>query len=64
MFSVKMTKCRQVYTTDVTRKGRQIPPATDIVGVIPHLAQRGILAVFSTDRFLEVLQEIMTETGI
>ena len=43
MKTVKTTKCRQMYTQCVTRKGRQIPPATDIVGVIPHLAQRGIL---------------------
>ena len=50
-----------------TRKGRQIPhiarsklPLWDP----PHLAQREKRLTFSTDQFLSVPQEIMTETGI
>ena len=46
-FSVKMTKCRQCAHTNVTRKGRQIPPQVDPASWFcrpaPHLAQRGIL---------------------
>ena len=46
----------------------QIPPRTTAASCFwwsaPHLTQREHLTVFSTDPFLEVLQEIMTETVI
>ena len=41
--------------TDVTRKGRQIPPHTDAASCLyrcaPHLTQRGILNGAGFDRF-------------
>ena len=63
--SVKMTKCRQCVHPPVTRKGRVRYPHTSrsklLLGRAPHLT---LSAVFSTDLFLHVLQEIMTETGV
>ena len=57
-----------MYTLGDTRSGRQIPPpspqqAASGDGSSSDSA-RGIGTVFSTDRLLSVLQEIMTETGI
>ena len=64
---VNMTKCRRVYTLVHAAKGSQIPPlATQQAASVASSssAQRGpILAVFSTNPFYDVLQEIMTETG-
>ena len=62
-FSVKMTKCHPNVHTPVTRSGRPRYPHEHrsklLLVFAPHL---GLSAVFSTDWFLTVLQEIMTET--
>ena len=53
---VKMTKCRQMYTPYVTRKGRQDTPTDPAAscswGPLLILAQRGILNGLVYTRFL------------
>ena len=64
-FIVKMTKCRQVVHTMLSREVVvQIPPGSRQQADFCDPSSSGLSAVFSTDHVLNVLHLIMTETGI
>ena len=63
-FMVKMTKCRQMLHTQMSREGvTQIPPHVTQQAAPVTCSSSGFRAVFSTTLVLSVLHLIMTETG-